>query len=87
MAWWSLNKIRDEWENLQNGTPISVEETYKWMSIEIKGQYELARKIVGPAENSITFNTPPAIAHMIEIGFYEKNPHNLSSIIKISKFD
>lgn len=75
LAWWALWKVRANWGELIKGPNALPEEAYQWMVANIKTQFEASRNILAPDEDCIQFNAPPAIAHMIGIGMFAKNPH------------
>ncbi len=75
LAWWALWKVRANWADLIKGPNALPEAAYQWLVSAIKTQFEASRDLLAPDEDRIQFNAPPAIAHMIGIGMFGKNPH------------
>ena len=74
LAWWSLWKVRVNWSTLISAPNMLSLEAYAWLQSAVKGEFETARSILAPEADSIQYNTPPAIGHMIGIGMFDKNP-------------
>lgn len=74
LAWWSLGKVRKNWSAIIARPSSFPEDAYEWMKNEASTFFKNSEKIVATKDGKIEFNTPPAIAHMIEIGMFDKNP-------------
>lgn len=74
IAWWAMWKVRLNWNSIITSNPLSPEDAYTWMKNEITQPFNNVREIVAVQPDKIEFNTPPSIAHMVELGMFPKNP-------------
>jgi hypothetical protein len=75
LAWWALGKVRENWSDIIEKPPLTIEEAYEWMKTNVKAKFDESKNLLAPTATGIEFNAPPAIVHMIEIGFFDKNPN------------
>ncbi len=84
LAWSSLADIRSAWSSLISAPAITLEQAYDWLLEERVKAFNTANDFVVSAASGIQYNTPPAIAHMIEVGLFDKNPLiNIQSICTV----
>jgi hypothetical protein len=74
LAWWSLGCVRKNWAAIIAQPASSPNASYAWLQQSVTTWLEKARAVVAKPEDKIQFNTPPSIAHMIELGLFPKNP-------------
>ena len=75
LAWWALGQVRRDWSSIISKPATTPESANAWLNKELNSLFDNARKVLVSKSNKVEFNTPPCIAHMIEVGMFEKNPH------------
>lgn len=87
LAWWAMKAVRQHWQTIIASPAALQEEAYQWLKENAKEKLNTARQIVTTKEDKIQFNTPPAIAHMIGVGLFDKNPHiELKTVCTVMDF-
>ncbi len=73
LALWALRNVKVHWTELNASEGISMQEANSWLNDQLQTVFEDTLNIVAASPTGIQYNTPPCIAHMIELGLFKKN--------------